>query len=409
MFGPLDNIAYRTLFTAHLIALLGTGLATIAIALLAFELARDDAGAVLGTALFIKMVAYVGISPFAGVLAGHLPRKSLMIAMDIIRVIVVLFLPFVDQVWQLFVLIFLMQSASALFTPTYQAVIPDVLPDERDYTKALSLSKLTYDLENLLSPAIAALLLMVVSFHWLFIGTSIGFLISALLVFLVKLPGVGGEKDDAERFIDRLTRGGRIFLRTPRLRGLIALNMCVASGGAMVLVNTVVLVRGELQKSDIDVSLALAAYGMGSIAAALMLPRLLDLVSDRLLMVSGGVLTSFLLAAFGFLVNVFTGSMLWAYLLFIWCLLGFGVSLVSTPSGRLVQRSSEPAERPATYAAQFALSHLCWMITYPVAGVLGSAVGMAGISIFLAVMALSGAVSAAALWPMETDADHSTD
>ena len=68
-------------------------------------------------------------------------------------------LPFVDQVWQVYVLIFLLQSASAAFTPTFQATIPDVLPDEEDYTRALSLSRLAYDLESLLSPTLAAALL----------------------------------------------------------------------------------------------------------------------------------------------------------------------------------------------------------------------------------------------------------
>ena len=55
--------AFRTLFGAQIIALIGTGLTTIALALLAFELAGNQAGIVLGTALAIKMIAYVFISP----------------------------------------------------------------------------------------------------------------------------------------------------------------------------------------------------------------------------------------------------------------------------------------------------------------------------------------------------------
>ena len=58
----------------------------------------------------------------------------------------VLALPFVTEVWQVYLLVFLLQSASAGFTPTFHATIPDVLTDERDYTNALSLSRLAYDL-----------------------------------------------------------------------------------------------------------------------------------------------------------------------------------------------------------------------------------------------------------------------
>ncbi|MGC8001334.1 MFS transporter, partial [Salmonella enterica] len=76
----------------------------------------------------------------------------------------------------IYILIFVLQSASAAFTPTFQATIPDVLPEEDEYTKALSLSRLAYDLESVVSPMLAAALVSVISFHMLFAGTSIGFI-----------------------------------------------------------------------------------------------------------------------------------------------------------------------------------------------------------------------------------------
>src|SRR3546814_10817252 len=94
----------------------------------------------------IKMVAYIGVAPVVGAYASRLPRKPFLVAMDVVRGIVALLLPFVDQVWQIYMLIFILQSASAGFTPTFQATIPDVLPDEKDYTRALSLSRLAYEI-----------------------------------------------------------------------------------------------------------------------------------------------------------------------------------------------------------------------------------------------------------------------
>jgi hypothetical protein len=52
----------------------------------------------------------------------------------------------VTEVRQVYLLIFLLRSASAGFTPTFQATIPDVLPDDGT-PAALSLSRLAYDLE----------------------------------------------------------------------------------------------------------------------------------------------------------------------------------------------------------------------------------------------------------------------
>ncbi len=53
MFSPLADPTYRHLFAAQVIALIGTGLATVALGLLAYELAGERAGMVLGTALSI--------------------------------------------------------------------------------------------------------------------------------------------------------------------------------------------------------------------------------------------------------------------------------------------------------------------------------------------------------------------
>ena len=130
----------------------------------------------------------MGVAPVAQAFADQFPRRSLLVALDLVRAVVAICLPFVTEVWQIYLLIFVLQAASAGFTPTFQATIPDILPDEEDYTKALSLSRLAYDLESLISPMLAAALLTVISFHNLFAGTVLGFLVSAALVVSVRLP-----------------------------------------------------------------------------------------------------------------------------------------------------------------------------------------------------------------------------
>src|SRR5258708_4820397 len=275
MLSVLANPTYRHLFSAQVIALIGTGMMTVALGLLAFKIAGDKAGAVLGTALAIKMVAYVGVAPVVGGFANYLPRRAFLVSMDLTRASVAIALPFVDLVWQVYLLIFVLQSASAAFTPTFQATIPDVLPDEQEYTRALSLSRLAYDMESLLSPTLAASVFTIISFNWLFLGTVDGFFCSAALVLSVRIP----QPATAERkggIYENTTRGIRIYLATPRLRGLLTLNLSVAAAGAMVIVNTVIIVRGLLRGIDSDVAIALARFGGGSRAPARSLPRLLD-------------------------------------------------------------------------------------------------------------------------------------
>ena len=119
MLDVLRHRTFRRLFTAQIVALIGTGLLTVALGLLAYDLAGSDAGAVLGTALAIKMLAYVGVAPIISALTHRVPRKVLLVSADVIRALIALALPFVDQTWQIYVLIFLLQSASATFTPPF--------------------------------------------------------------------------------------------------------------------------------------------------------------------------------------------------------------------------------------------------------------------------------------------------
>ena len=170
------------------------------------------------------------LPPLPGLFANRVNRRAFLVALDLVRAGVALCLPFVTEVWQVYLLIFLLQSASAAFTPTFQATIPDVLPDEARYTRALSLSRLAYDLENIASPMLAGLLLAVVSYNSLFLGTVVGFAASAVLVVSVLLPSP--RPSEPRGIYDRTTRGIRIYLATPRLRGLLALNLAAAAAGA---------------------------------------------------------------------------------------------------------------------------------------------------------------------------------
>ena len=173
MLDILKHRTYRHLFFAQVVALLGTGLATVALSLMAFDLAGNEAGQILGTAMAIKMTAYVLIAPLASALAESVSRRMLLVSLDLVRAVTALALPFVTEIWEVYVLIAVLQSASAAFTPTFQSTIPDTLPDEDDYTRALSLSRLAYDMENLISPALAAVILLVTSWQGLFSGTVI--------------------------------------------------------------------------------------------------------------------------------------------------------------------------------------------------------------------------------------------
>ncbi len=390
MLHVLRHRTYRHLFGAQLVALTGTGLATVALGLLAFRIAGHNAGAVLGTALAIKMAAYVGVAPLAAAFANHLPRRMLLVLLDLVRCLVAACLPFVNTAWEIYVLIFVLQSASAAFTPTFQATIPDILPDEDDYTDALSLSRIAYDMESVLSPLLAAALLGVMSFHTLFVGTAVGFLGSAALVVSVRLPS---PRTPPHRGVfERTTRGIRLYLATPRLRGLLAIDMAVAAAASIVLVNTVVYVQARFGLGQSAVALALACFGGGSVVAALGLPRVLARWPERTVMLGGANVL-----CVGACLAIWVPDYGW--LLPLWAMLGVGYSIAQTPAGRLLRRSGAPEDRPALFAAQFSLSHLCWLVAYPLAGRMGASFGLPVAALGLCVLAVVATGLARRVWP----------
>ena len=93
--SPLANRVYRHLYLAQISALTGTGVMTVGLALLAYRLAGEDAGAVLGIALSLRIAAFVLISPLFGAYAHLLPRRRVLVALDVVRAAMVLLLPLV--------------------------------------------------------------------------------------------------------------------------------------------------------------------------------------------------------------------------------------------------------------------------------------------------------------------------
>ncbi|MDW2311222.1 MFS transporter [Vibrio sp. 1075] len=132
--------------------------------------------------------------------------------------------------------------------------------------------------------------------------------------------------------------------------------------------------------------------------AAFVLPSLLEKVTDRAAMLTGATVL---------VVGTGIGALLpsYALLLPLWLVIGFGYSLAQTPSGRLLRRSAHAEDRPAIFAAHFALSHACWLICYPLAGRFGAVMGLPSTFIVMSLIGLAGVVLALWLWPASDPSD----
>lgn len=390
---------FRRLYGAQVVSLLGTGLLTVALGLLAYDLAGPDAGRVLGTALAVKMVAYVVMAPVMRALVTALPASRVLVGADVVRVAMACCLPWVGHVWQIYLLVFALQTASATFTPTFSATIARVVDDRDDYSSAVAASRIAYDLESVGSPLIAAALLTVVSYSTLFVGTALGFAASAALVISCR-RSINGRRikerptSTAESFARRTFAGCRIMLARSSFRGVLWINVVVAAATALVMVGTVVFVRADLGGSATAVAVALAVFGAGSIAAAILGPAIF-----RRAGASRPMLACALACVIGVgAMAVWLGASSYITLLALWAVLGAATSIISTGTARVLRDHSTDANRDEVFTAQFSLSHAAFLVTYPLAGVGASTSGQAACALVLSALALLGLVGAAYSW-----------
>lgn len=388
--GIADKASYYRLFLAYILALLATGVATVALALLAYELTGDGSGTVIGTALSLKMLAYIVAAPFVSVLIRHVPRKPLLIALDVLRAGSLMLLPFVSEAWHIFVLVFVFALASAVFTLVYQTVVPYLLADQSDYTRSLARSRIASELESSISPLLAAGLLLTFASSGVFVICALAFILSAWLISRMRMPATAGRQ--TERLMTAVLRGPRLFLAKSDLRGLIALDVAVACGSAMVMVNTVVIVQGMFELDRQASAIAFAVFGLGSILGAIAMTPALRAVPERAVMLGGAGLMAVGLFA-GALVATVQGLML------IWFVIGLGCSLALTPATYLIRRIAGPADLQYLFAAQLSLTSACLLVAYSASGWLGATVGIPMTFVILGTVAATASLIAVMLWP----------
>lgn len=391
MIELLNNPAFRTLFVAQIIALTGTGLTTIALALLAYEFAAGEAGIVLGTALAIKMIAYVFISPVITGLTVNSRKKQYLIFLSIGRALFVISLFYVSAIWQIYIIIFCLQALSAGFTPIYQSVISDILTEDSLFIKGSSLSRIAYNLENILSPTIAILILAFIDYTSFFIVNAICFGVSALLILVTYFPQAGIQEKVTISFWKRSISGVALFFNNRKLAAILCLNMVIAASGAMIIVNSVAIIQGFFNLSESELAIAMLFYGIGAIISAIFIFLISGKVNYKAIMLLGAFLTFIISFASAFIQS-------YSQLVLSWACFGFASTFILVPIGQLLRAETIENNRTAIFGAQFSLSHACWLITYPLLGYLLVLVGLKVSFLIIAGIVLSSTLIAWFLW-----------
>ena len=388
-FRTLKIKTFGKLFVSQTASLLGDAFTWLGLALLSYELSAERSAAILASALTLRVTAYIIFSPFAGVISERFERKKILWMTQGFRVVTLFLLPFVIVEWQLFTLIFLLNVAAAFFTPTYRAIIPQIVPKE-EYREANGISMATFQLLSVFGPALAGVFAVWLCAKQLFLVSGIMLLIS--IVIIISIPanelqkGIRITKASFRDGWKSVGKGVSSLFGNRILRFALSMEFVSAIAGALVLVNTVSLVKSSMQQDDAGYGLIMALFGVGAAITAFVIGSL-DKSKTRALSLIGGAILIGIAVSFANFIS-FNG------LLFFWVLAGIGQTLADMPSETLIGENIPGEDQGKVYGSHFAFSHLWWFIAYPFAGFLGisfpdhSFLYGGLISIFLAIMAI---------------------
>jgi MFS family permease len=268
-----DPPSFGLLALATLASGLGTWLAFVALTVDVFD--RTDS-ATWVSALFIAdflPAIFIGIA--AGTLVDRMPRRRLMIASDLVRVVVFALLPFANDPALIVALAAVAGFATGFFRPAVYAGLPNLVPD-RDLAGANSVLQTLENAAWAVGPILGGVLVAATgpdAAYWINAAT---FLVSAAL--LTRIPsrvlqaaaavGHGYWRDLADGFA--LIRGSRALLTILATWNVVML----ATAGANV--SEVVLAKDAFSAGDFGYGLLVGATGLGLAVGSLLAGSFLE-------------------------------------------------------------------------------------------------------------------------------------
>jgi NRE family putative nickel resistance protein-like MFS transporter len=368
-FKALQEKLFARLYFAQAVSLLGDAVTWLGIALLAFEFGGNHSARILSVALTLRVTAYILFGPYAGVLADRIDRKKILYTTHFIRMAIVATLPFVQTLWQLYILIFLLNIFHAFFTPAFKSAIPQVISKRENYTNAIVLSNGTWQLLGMLGPGLAGGLAVFMGARQVFFFDAVTFVVAAFLILAIpgKLIAADKKLSSSASQISvwkDISKGTRLLFESRPIRFAVMIEMIIAIAGAQIFVNTVGLVKGSMGLNDQYYGWIMMAFGIGATLAAFSSNSIDRSRNKRFLLLLAATL---IISAISF-----ANFVPYPVLMFLWILAGLGQGFTYLPSQIMVAENIPIGEQGRVYGAHFAWVHLFWGFGYLLAGFTGS-------------------------------------
>jgi len=238
-FVPLlrDNRNYRYTWIGQVVSEIGDHFNNIAVFSLA--VAHTKSGLVVSGVMLSRAIPAILVGPLAGIVLDRLNRKWVMVASDVVRAIVAAcFILTVNRhdTWLLYALSALLMAASPFFTAGRSAILPSIATEEELHT-ANSLTQTTAWTTLAIGTFLGGTSVMQFGYQWAFVGNAASFIVSALCISKLFLPGRGfrperkAVHEETLRPWHEYAEGLRYMRSVPLVMGLLMVNIGWATGG----------------------------------------------------------------------------------------------------------------------------------------------------------------------------------
>lgn len=273
---PLRVRDFRLLWTGETVSLLGDGIYLVALAWLVYDL--TNAPTALSAVLLAWSLPQIFFFLVGGVISDRFERRRVMMIANAIRMVTMATIGFlaitgVVELWHLWVLMAITGIGDSLFMPAFQAIVPDVVPDDM-LVEANSLGGLVRPAAvQLLGPAVGGLLVGAVGSGPAFAINSVTFAVSYVTLWLMSPYPVTKQDSDQKASAVAEIREGFAFVRAHAWLWATlfsaAVSLLVFIGPLEVVVPFIV--KNELNGDASAYGLLLASGGVGAIFGSIVM------------------------------------------------------------------------------------------------------------------------------------------
>jgi MFS family permease len=279
---------FRTFLAGEGVSAIGDAIAITALPLLVLEL--TGSGLAMGLLGALQVLPDLLFGIFAGVIADRTDRRRLMILSNVGRAALFLLIPLsvILDGPTLLVVMLVAAPASTLRTfylASHAAAIAAIAGRER-LASATSANEVVYSLGFVIGPAVAGLLFALIGAGLTIVTIGLAYATAAVAVWLIQTDL---HPPPAPRRVDLLAeaRAGTTYIRDhPVLRAVILFWSAIRIVTAGIFAAFTVHVTRDIGRSDAELGLLFAIYGLGTVGAALLVNRV-HRAPARLLMLGG--------------------------------------------------------------------------------------------------------------------------